>query len=40
MKMERLPQAKGIAEMTGEAQEMSLRAVHANQKRPIAIDEN
>jgi hypothetical protein len=36
MKTQRLPHAKGMAPTTGDAQEMSLLAVQANQKRLIA----
>jgi hypothetical protein len=36
MKMHKLPHAKGMAATTGEAQEISDRAVQANQKSPIA----
>lgn len=35
MKILRLPHANGIAETTGEAQDMEERAVHANQKSPM-----
>jgi hypothetical protein len=37
MKMQRFPHANGIAARTGEAQEISDRVVHANQKSPVAI---
>jgi hypothetical protein len=36
MKIHRLPHAKGMAATTGDAQEISDRAVQANQNSPIA----